>query len=166
MDFGLHPMVVAFWPEYSDPMNNKKHFFKANPAGFVAGAVLLAALTTAVGRADAQNSGVTITPPVVVAPVAVPDNYVYYPNYGVYYNRHRQQYNYLRGNVWVAQPAPEGVSVNALLASPSVNMEFHDSPERHHAEMLKKYPHDWKPSAVPQDRKEERKDATPDHDKK
>jgi hypothetical protein len=57
MDFGLHPMAVAFWPEYSDLMNNKKHFFKANQAGFVAGAVLLAALATGVGRADGKIPG-------------------------------------------------------------------------------------------------------------
>jgi hypothetical protein len=147
-------------------MNNKKHFLKTNQAGFVTGAVLLAVLIIGVGRADAQNSGVIVTPPVVVAPVVTTDNYVYYPNYGVYYNNHRHQYHFLKGDVWMAQPAPAGVPVDVLMASPSVNMDFHDSPEKHHAEMLKKYPHNWKPSAEHQDRKEERKDAGPNHDKK
>jgi hypothetical protein len=147
-------------------MNNKKHFFKTNQAGLVLGAMLLAALTQGAGSADAQSIGITVTPPVVVAPIVVADDYVYYPNYGVYYNSRRHQYYYLRGDVWVTQPAPEGVSVEVLLASPSVAMEFHDSPEKHHAEMLKKYPRDWKPSAAQPDRKEDHKDAAPDHDKK
>jgi hypothetical protein len=115
--------------------------------------VLLAALTEGAGSAGAQNIGITVTPPAVAAPVVISDTYVYYPNYGVYYNSHRHQYQYLKNNVWVTQPAPDGVSAAALLASPSVNMDFHDSPEKHHAEMLKRYPRDWKPAAAHQDRK-------------
>src|SRR5450756_1668487 len=97
---------------------------------------------------------------------------VYYPTYGVYFNSHRHQYYFLRGDVWVTQAAPEGVSVEVLLASPSVNMEFHDSPGRHHAEMLQRYPRNWKRDDAHQERKEDqgrkedRKDAEPGHDKK
>jgi len=90
--------------------------------------------------------GAVMAPGVVVAPAEVPDNYVYYPNYGVYYNGQRHLYHYLRGDTWVTQPAPEGVTVDALQASPSVNMEFHDSPALHHAEMQKRYPRNWKPA--------------------
>jgi len=146
-------------------MINQKHFIKTHQVGFVLGAVLLAGLTTGVGTAAAQSIGITVTPP-VVAPVVISEDYVYYPNYGVYYNSHRHQYHYLKDNVWVTQPAPEGVSAEVLLASPSVNMEFHDSPEKHHAEMLKRYPRNWKPAAAHQDRKEDHQDAAPDHDKK
>ena len=32
--------------------------------------------------------------------------------------------------------------------------------------MLQKYPRNWKPADVHQDKKEDRKDAAPDHDKK
>ena len=159
-------MAAAIFPEYSRFMNNKQHFFKPKQAGFVLGAVLLAALTEGVSNAGAQTIGITVTPPVVVAPVVIPENYVYYPNYGIYYNSRRHQYMYLKGDVWVTQPAPEGVTVEVLMASPSVDMDFHDSPERHHAEMLKKYPHDWKPSGAHQDQKDDRHDGAPDHDKK
>ena len=159
-------MAPAIFPEYSQPMNNKQHFFKPKQAGFVLGAVLLAALTQGVSNADAQPVGITVTPPVVVVPAVVLENYVYYPNYGIYFNSRRHQYVYLKGDVWVTQPAPEGVSVEVLMASPSVNMDFHDSPERHHAEMLKKYPRDWKPSGAHEDQKDDRHDAAPDHDKK
>jgi hypothetical protein len=129
-------------------------------------AVLLATLTGGVGSAHAQAVTITVPAPVVVAPAVTTDTYVYYPQYGVYYNSYRHRYNYMKDNVWVAGGAPEGVSVSALQASPSVNMDFHDSPEKHHAEILKKYPREWKPSAERQDQKEDRKDAAPDHDKK
>jgi hypothetical protein len=45
-----------------------------------------------------------------------------------------------------------------LLASPSVRMDFHDSPAQHHATVVKQYPKNWKPSASNQGQKENRKD--------
>jgi hypothetical protein len=171
MDFWLHPMAAAVFAGYCQPMKNKKHFLATNKAGLVVlGAVLLAVLTDGVGNAYGQSVVVTIPRPVVVVPaVVVQNDYVYYPSYGVYYNSSLHQYHYLRGDVWVTQPAPEGVSVDVLLASPSVNMDFHDTPERHHAEMVLKYPKNWKHAEAKErkeERKEERKDAAQDHDKK
>jgi len=164
-------------------MIGKKHFFKTNitnKVGFVLGAVLLAALTENAGYAGGVSIGIdvapiVVAPPVIVAPVVVQDDYVYYPDYDVYYDSGRHQYYYLRGDAWVWAPAPEGVTVDVLLASPSAHMDWHDSPANHHVEMRQKYPRDWKPADVHQDRKEDakdvapkddRKDATPDHDKK
>jgi uncharacterized protein YijF (DUF1287 family) len=84
---------------------------------------------------------------VVVAPVVViQDDYVYYPSYAIYYNSSRHQYAYLEGDLWVWAPAPRGVAVEVLLASPSVHMDFHDALARHHAEMLQKYPRNWQPA--------------------
>jgi len=40
-----------------------------------------------------------------------------------------------------------------LLASPSVHMDFHDSPAKHHAEMIHKYPKNWKSSGSDHDKK-------------
>lgn len=156
------------------PMINKKHFFKTNKIGFVLGAVLLAALTEFAGNADAQGVGITVqapavvvATPVVVAPVVVvQDDYIYYPSYGVYYNSHRHQYAYLEAGAWVFAPAPQGVSVEVLLASPSVRMDWHDSPEHHHAEMVQRYPKNWKHAEEHQDQQEHSKDAAHDHDKK
>jgi hypothetical protein len=135
-------------------MKNKKHFFKTNKVGFVLGAVLLVALTKGVSYADGQNVRITVTPPVVVAPaVVIQDDYVYYPTYAIYYNSSRHQYACLENGVWVMQPAPLGVSVGVLQASASVSMDFHDSPANHHAEMLRKYPKNWKPSDVHHEQK-------------
>jgi hypothetical protein len=174
--FGLHPMAAARFPDYSHPMINKRHFSKTNitnKVGFVLGAVLLAALTNGVGSANAQSVGITVTPPVVVtAPVVVApavvvqDDYVYYPTYGIYYNSGRQQYAYFENGAWVLAPAPQGVSVEVLRASPSVNMDWHDAPEKHHAEMVQRYPKNWKASDEHHDQKDNVRTGPPDGDKK
>jgi hypothetical protein len=76
------------------------------------------------------------------------DDYVYYPSYGIYYSSGRHQYASLEAGAWVSQPAPRGVSVDALRASPSVKMDFHDSPATHHAAIAQQYPKTWKPTRV------------------
>jgi hypothetical protein len=135
-------------------MNNKKIFFKADKAGFVLGAVLLVTLTGCVAYVDGPRAGIQAEPYVFVAQ----DDYIYYPGYDVYYSSHRRQYAYLEGGAWVSRPAPPGVSVNVLLASPSVRMDFHDSPAFHHAAVVQKYPRNWAPPGSNQGQKENRKD--------
>ena len=136
-------------------MNNKNHFFKADKAGCALGAVLLLTLTGCVGYVDRPPQGsVYMAPPVVV----VQDDYVYYPDYEIYYSSSRHQYAYMEGGAWVARPGPRGVSVDVLLASPSVRMDFHDSPAHHHAAVVQKYPRNWAPSGSNQGQKENRKD--------
>jgi len=153
------------------------HAFKAGKRVILLGAVAVAVLIKQGTHADAQSVSINLNPPVVVAPVvvapaAIPDNYIYYPNYGVYYNQHNRQYYYQNGNVWVNQPQPYGVSAVTLQASPFVNMNFHDSPEHHHAEMQRQYPRNWRPDAGHQDRQvhpdqhERQKDVGHDDNKK
>jgi hypothetical protein len=159
-------------------MNNKRLVFKTNKIGFVLGAALVVALTESAGNSGAQTITIIpprppvvvivpppiVAPPVLVAPpVVVEDNYVYYPSYGIYYNSGRHQYAYLNGDAWVMAPTPRGVSVDVLLASPSVKMDFHDSPERHHAEMMKRYPKDWTQHDDHQDRQEHQDHNDNDH---
>ena len=129
-------------------MKNKKHFLKTKRLVFLMGAVLLVALTESSSYADGLRGGIVVAPPVVVVapPVVVQDDYVYYPNYGIYYNSYRHQYANLENGAWVMQAEPRGVSVGVLMASPHVRMDFHDSPANHHAEMLRKYPRNWKSS--------------------
>jgi hypothetical protein len=126
-------------------------------AGIVLNAVLLLTLAGC-GRdvAAPSLSDQGQSPPVVAAPAPadaqiqspaadVQDNYVYYPAYGIYYNSGRRQYASLDGGAWVSEPAPRGVAVDELRASPSVKMDFHDAPANHHAETIQKYPKNWKP---------------------
>jgi hypothetical protein len=140
----------------------------------VLGAVLLAGLANGAGYADAQGIRiivappvVVVAPPVVVAPVVVvQDDYVYYPNYGMYYNSGRNQYVYVNDGAWVTASAPYGVTAEVLLASPSVHMDWHDSPEKHHADMVKRYPRNWKSSDEHHDQKDDRQSGSPDGDHK
>ena len=121
-------------------MNGARLLFKAGRAHFVMGAVALATLTGCIGYVDGPRRGAYVSPAFVDV-----DDYVYYPSYEVYYSSSRHQYAYLDGGAWVARPAPRGVSVRVLLASPSVRMDFHDSPEHHHAAVAQQYPRNWSP---------------------
>jgi hypothetical protein len=118
-------------------MNDKKLFLKAGKVGLALAAALLVTLTGCVAYVDRPPQGsVYVAPPTVV----VEDDYVYYPDYEIYYSSSRHQYAYLEGRTWVSRPAPRGVSVDVLLRSPSVRMDFHDSPANHHAAVVKQYP--------------------------
>ena len=104
-------------------------------------ATLLGALAGCVGYADGPRGEVYVQPPPVrVEPVMVQDDYVYYPDYQVYYSSNRRQYVYQEGRDWVTRPAPRGVSIGVLSASPSVRLAFHDRPSLHHEAIVRQYP--------------------------
>ena len=116
--------------------------------GFVLCTALLGALTGCIGYVDRPGHGeVYVQPPSVQveAGVVVQDDYVYYPGYQVYYSSNRRQYIYLEGRSWVSRPAPPRVSADVLFASPSVRLDFHDSPAVHHAAIVRQYPKNWTP---------------------
>lgn len=120
---------------------------KCSKIGFVFGTALLGALTGCVGYVDGPRQGrVYVEPPSVYVEsgVVVQDDYVYYPRYQVYYSSNRRQYMYRDGRSWVSRPAPPRVSVDVLFASPSVRLDFHDSPSIHHATVVRQYPKHWK----------------------
>ena len=126
-------------------------------------------LTGCVGYVGQARGGSGYGPrPAVEATVVMQDDYVYYPGYDLYYSNNRHQYYYQDGGAWVSRPAPRGVSVDVLFASPSVRMDFHDSPARHHAEVVKQYPRNWAPPGAHQvqnknSQKDNRKDAKSDN---
>jgi hypothetical protein len=142
-------------------MNYEKHFFRTNKVGLVLCGVLLGTLTGCVGYIDGPRAGAYVAPPVVV----VEDDYVYYPDYEIYYSSSRHQYAYRDGRAWVSRPAPRGVSVQVLFASPSVRMDFHDSPEHHHAEVVRQYPGHRAQPGSNQGRNDDRKDNPRDQQK-
>jgi hypothetical protein len=124
-------------------MNDKIYSFSPRIAGLVIGAVFLGTLTGCVAYVDRPPQGSVYEDN--SATFLVQDDYVYYPQYECYYSVSRHQYAYREGNAWVARPAPRGVSVNVLVASPSVRMNFHDAPAQHHAAVVQQYPKNWKP---------------------
>lgn len=122
-------------------MTHKIHL-TGGRVGLLSGAALIAALMLLAGpnRAAGQDR------PLIQVQIgaAVQDDYVYYPQYETYYSSSRHQYGYREGNAWVWRPAPPHVGVNVLLGSPSVHMDFHDSPEKHHEATARSYPRNWK----------------------
>jgi len=88
-----------------------------------------------------------VAAPVVVVdqPVGIEGGLIYYPDYEVYFDPGARIYWYARGGAWIRGPRPEGISVDVLLASPHVRMDFRDSPANHHAEVVRRYPHGWRP---------------------
>ena len=127
-------------------MNKQEISFPTNKVGLALCIALLGTLTGCVGYVDRPAQGSVYVEPAF----AVQDDYVYYPQYECYYSVSRHQYAYREGNAWVSRPAPRGVSENVLRASPSVKMNFHDSPAQHHAVVAKQYPKNWKPSGQSQ----------------
>lgn len=107
--------------------------------------IALATLTGCVGYVEGPPHRVLrVQPPVVVVePTEVYDDFVYYPQYEVYYGlRSHRCYFYDRGR-WVVRSRPPGVSINVLFASPSVRLGFHDSPAYHHGDVVRQYPPSW-----------------------
>jgi len=130
------------------------------------GALLLAALTQFAGDANGQsagtNAGISVTPPAVVPPAAVQDIYIYYPYYSTYYHVNVRKYVFMQDGIWVSAPKPYEVSVNVLMESPSIKMDFNDSPEKHNAEIAGKYPKNWKSPADRHDQDINRKAGVQD----
>jgi hypothetical protein len=130
---------------------------KNSKIGFAFGAALLVGLTGCVGYDDHPHHARVYAPPppVYVEPVVVmQDDYVYYPSYQVYYSSTRRQYIYLDGRSWVTRPAPPRVSVDVLFSSPSVRVDFHDSPSSHHSRIVKQYPKHWAPPGHDKDNRD------------
>jgi hypothetical protein len=110
--------------------------------------VLLGVLTGCVGYVDDRPGyarGYAPPPAYAGSGFEVQDDYVYYPAYQVYYSSYRHQYVYQDGRSWVTRPAPPRVRVDVLFASPSVRLDFHDSPSVHHAAVVRQYPKHWAP---------------------
>ncbi|HEX4121654.1 MAG TPA: hypothetical protein VH619_13620 [Verrucomicrobiae bacterium] len=126
-------------------MKTKSSLWKAGKAGIAAGALLLGTLTVPAVYGDGGHADVNINIPVPSVTIGAPDNYVYYPKYGAYYSSARHQYYYRDHNAWKWGAAPPGVDRNVILGSPSVKMDFHDSPAHHHDEIVRKYPKNWTP---------------------
>jgi len=151
-------MAVTFLSGYGQGMIKTKTL-TIDLAGFMAGAIFLAAFTGCVVDGPGSRAQVQTTD-------VYQDDYDYYPAYETYYSRRRHEYVYRDGNAWVRRPAPAGVTTEVLVASPSVRVDFHDSPERHHDNVVKSYPKTWKAPAKAQDRQNDHREEKKDGDKR
>jgi hypothetical protein len=139
-------MVPALQPEYPHAMT-KRTFRVIDRGGLIAGTAFLAVLAGSLAEGCRQGTGYRGPAAQAQATVVVQDDYDYYPGYETYYSRNRHEYVYREGNAWVRRPEPRGVAMNVLMAAPSVRLDFHDSPEQHHASVVHSYPKNWTPPA-------------------
>lgn len=109
------------------------------------GSTLLGCLSGCV--VDGPPRRVYVQPPVVELQggVVMEDDYVYYPDYQVYYSSNRHQYLYQERGAWVTRSSPPRVSVSVFMGSPSVRLGFHDHPSLHHETISRQYPKHWAP---------------------
>jgi hypothetical protein len=106
--------------------------------------------------------------------VVVQDDYQYYPAFEIYYSRTRKDYVYQENGAWVRRAQPRGVPLQVIHVAPFVMVDFHDSPEHHHASMVRTYPKNWRPEPKAQhdngnrhdNRKSERDDDRRDDERR
>lgn len=140
-------------------MNNTKLLLQTDKVGFVLGAALLVTLAGCIGYVDRPRAEtVYVAPPAVETVVLLRDDYVYYPGYEIYYSGSRRQYIYQERGRWISRSSPRDLPIDVLAASPSVRVDFHNSPASHHAAMVRQYPRNWAPPGSNHGRKENRKD--------
>ncbi len=142
------------------------------------GSVVLLAALTACSREPSAQAVVAVQPPapaalvqpaspppatvLVQTDVVMPDDYVYYPQYEVYYSSSRSQFGYWDGGAWLWRPAPPNVAANVVFASASVRMDFHDSPALHRESVARSYPRNWTGSAKAREPQGDRRETPRD----
>ena len=122
------------------------HFFSVKTLLLLTGVVLILMLVVACNEpTEARGfSGITGD--------HIGDDYVYYPKYEVYYVPTRKEYVYYDTSsaTWVHTTAPTQVWAKDITDTASVKMDFHDAPEGHHQETMRRYPQTWvSPETVP-----------------
>jgi hypothetical protein len=138
----------------------QKIFLTADKARLIIGAALFATLAGYAAEPQMQRNEERDRPATQVqAGVLIQDDYDYYPGYETYYNRNRHEYVYRDGDTWVRRPEPRGISAEALFAAPSVRLDFHDSPEQHHNDVIRSYPKTWNRPDKKVDAKDEHRDG-------
>ena len=75
------------------------------------------------------------------------DDYVYYPKYEVYYIPTRKEYVYYDAGTakWIRTTAPTQMWATDVTGADYVKMDFHDAPEKHHEDVMRRYPRTWVP---------------------
>lgn len=112
-------------------------------------------------RRDERVQPQRVTRPVLM-PAVVRGDYDYYPAYETYYSRSRHEYVYREGNTWVRRSEPRGMRREVLSAAAVVQLDFQDSPEKHHSTVVKQFPKNWKKTDDKRAGKDERNDDKED----
>lgn len=62
---------------------------------------------------------------------AVQSDYLYYPEYDIYYNRNTREFLSVENNRWVVRDYPRHVSPDRIFATRAIRLDGYDSPEHH-----------------------------------
>lgn len=114
-------------------------FRKISPPGFL---LLAGTGSILVTGCVVRDRGYAPPPPVAIVDS---DDYVYYPGDEVYYDNTHRLYVYQDNGAWIRRAAPPRFWHRE---DPSVPMNFHDAPERHHPDVVRQYPRTWRPSGA------------------
>jgi hypothetical protein len=137
---GLDPTGYPAGLEYITKMG-AQHIFRSKAVGMAWCMVFLIMLASCIVEPLPRRVYVEPAPEAVV----VPDDYIYYPDYEIYYNPYTQLYWYMAGGVWVSGPIVPGIAMRVMLRSPSVRLNFSDSVANHHAMVARQFPRGWRP---------------------
>jgi len=151
---GQHPIVGTKLKTYALSMT-RRNSHGTKRLGLAVGVLLLLA---AAGCNSSPGWGGWSTHPTVAQlqiSRGIQPNWVYYPAYETYYSSNYQQYIYRDTrfpdprfpdtNVWVISEEPMAPATAEMLqATPTVEMQFHDSPMAHHAEIAREFPRNWR----------------------
>jgi len=70
----------------------------------------------------------------------VQPDYVYYPDYEIYYSRNYQRYVYRDRDAWLIRGEAPALYADVLPAARFARMNFPDDPWRHHGEVTQLFP--------------------------
>jgi hypothetical protein len=126
-----------------------KNSFSTERAARLAGTCLgILSLLLLAGCADSPPWGTWSKAPSqqqIAAVLRRPNTYIYFSNYQIYHNPARSEYVFWDGKTWVTSPQPpEELSAELLRDSPAVALELRDHPAKTHAEVVRRYPRDWR----------------------
>jgi hypothetical protein len=124
-------MVLQGIPTESGPMKPHVNKTKNVIIGGL-GALTLLGLSGCATNGD-PFSGLTriLSFPGYVNREVVQNEYLYYPEYDLYYNRNSQQFLSVENNRWVTRNHPRNVSAERVFASRSVRIDGYSTPEQH-----------------------------------
>jgi hypothetical protein len=77
---------------------------------------------------------------------ASPSEYVYFPDFEIYYSNVKGVYYFQLGDRWTSSLfPPETIRTDVLWGSVRVTVSLRTLPEKSHERISKKYPHGWRP---------------------
>lgn len=108
-------------------------------ASVALGLTLSAFLAGCVSESEPRYGGTWRRPVQVIQQPA----YIYYPDYELYYNVGSREYVYFDGRGWVSGRYPPRWAQD-LRGAAYVQLDFNDSPIRHHQDVVRRYPRHWR----------------------